>query len=872
MLGYRPLWGLNGQMHMPSKIEKKQAAAKLRKPPRDFSYTQNRELSWLRFDNRVLDEAFDETVPLFERLKFVSIFESNLDEFLMVRVGGLSDLAELKKQPVDNKSNMTASEQVDAVMAEMPGLLTRWESIFKSIEGKLDTLGVHRAHIDSLTPEERTFVTRYFQAYVSPVISPLVIDPRHPFPNLRNGALYLACGLDGATDEESLLGLIEIPASMNRVVEIPSPTGTYSYILLEDVILACLDSCFGSYKPLDRALIRVTRNADIDPDGEGVEEEEDYRQHMKRILKKRLRLQPVVLAVSGSLEKATLKTIRKALELSRRSVFTCDIPLNLGYVFGIEGKIPEHLRNELLFTPFKPQPNPTIDMTRSIREQVLQGDKLLFYPYEAMNPFLDLVHEAAYDPECISLRITLYRVAKQSRLCESLIDAAENGKEVTVLMELRARFDEQNNIEWAERLEEAGCTVIYGSEGFKCHSKICQLTYREGMALTRLTLLGTGNFNEKTAKLYSDFMLMTAHPGIGEDANLFFRNLSLGNLRGDYRFLGVAPVGLKPLIMRGLDREIQRALAGEPARVFFKLNSLTDREVIDKIAEASCAGVRVDMIIRGISCLKPGIPGKTENVHVRSIVGRFLEHARVYAFGVDSDMIYLSSADMMTRNTEHRVEIAFPVLDPTCRALVHEYMGMQLRDNVKARSLTSDGTWVPVERAEGEKPFNSQEALLERAYRNAEAAAQQRAQEKERVAEEAIQAEVEHGAAAKPEAVAAPPVNEPEAAAETAVEKAPEPATATPEPAAEAKPTPAPKPQPTTPEVQKVQATVIEPEPAPAPQPEPQVTKPVSETSTRRDKPAGKTKAIERHRPGRVRIGLGLIGLGLKTLITGKTK
>ena len=850
MLGYRPLRGLNGQMHMPSKIEKKQAAAKLRKPPRDFSYTQNRELSWLRFDNRVLDEAFDESVPLFERLKFVSIFESNLDEFLMVRVGGLSDLAELKKQPVDNKSNMTASEQVDAVMAELPGLLTRWESIFKSIEGKLDTLGVHRARTDSLTPEERTFVTRYFQAYVSPVISPLVIDPRHPFPNLRNGALYLACGLDGVTDEESLLGLIEIPASMNRVVEIPSPTGTYSYILLEDVILACLDSCFGSYKPLDRALIRVTRNADIDPDGEGVEEEEDYRQHMKRILKKRLRLQPVVLAVSGSLEKQTLKTIRKALELSRRSVFTCDIPLNLGYVFGIEGKIPEHLRNELLFTPFKPQPNPTIDMTRSIREQVLQHDKLLFYPYEAMNPFLDLVHEAAYDPECISLRITLYRVAKQSRLCESLIDAAENGKEVTVLMELRARFDEQNNIEWAERLEEAGCTVIYGSEGFKCHSKICQLTYREGMALTRLTLLGTGNFNEKTAKLYSDFMLMTAHPGIGEDANLFFRNLSLGNLRGDYRFLGVAPVGLKPLIMRGLDREIQRALVGEPARVFFKLNSLTDREVIDKIAEASCAGVRVDMIIRGISCLKPGVPGKTENVHVRSIVGRFLEHARVYAFGVDSDMIYLSSADMMTRNTEHRVEIAFPVLDPTCRALVHEYMGMQLRDNVKARSLTSDGTWVPVERKEDEKPFNSQEALLERAYRNAEAVAQQRAQEKEHAAEEAIRAEVEREAVVEP-------IAEPEAVAkaESALASQPE-----------------PEPQPAAPEVQKVQATVIEPESEPAPRPQPQAAKPASEKNARREKPAGKAKAIERHRPGRVRMGLGLIGLGLKTLITGKTK
>ena len=377
--------------------------------------------------------------------------------------------------------------------------------------------------------------------------------------------------------------------------------------------------------------------------------------------------------------------------------------------------------------------------------------------------------------------------------------------------------------------------------------------------------MGTGNFNEKTAKLYSDFMLMTAHPGIGEDANLFFRNLSLGNLRGDYRFLGVAPAGLKPLIMRGLDREIQRALVGEPARVFFKLNSLTDREVIDKIAEASCAGVRVDMIIRGISCLKPGIPGKTENVHVRSIVGRFLEHARVYAFGVDSDMIYLSSADMMTRNTEHRVEIAFPVLDPTCRALVHEYMGMQLRDNVKARSLTSGGTWVPVERKEDEKPFNSQEALLERAYRNA--AAQQRAQEKERVAEEAIQAEVEHGAAAKPEVVAAPPVNEPEAAAEPAVEKAPEPATEA-EPALASQPEP--EPQPAAPEVQKVRATVIEPEPAPAAQPQAPTTTP--ESNARHKKPAGKANAIERHRPGRVRIGLGLIGLGLKTLITGKTK
>lgn len=780
----------------------------------DLSYTQNRELSWLRFDGRVLDEAFDETVPLFERLKFVSIFESNLVEFFMVRIGGLSDLATLKRQPVDNKSNMTPAEQIECVFNALPPMIDRAVDAQHRIEAALESYGIMRAHPDMLDGDERTFVEGYFQAYVSPVISPLVIDPRHPFPNLRNGGLYLACAIESA-EEENLLGLIEIPPSLNRVIEMPHAVGEYRYILLEDVILACFDSCFGSYTPLDRAVIRVTRNADIDPDGEGVEEDEDYRMHMKRILKKRLRLQPVALSVSGDLAPSTLKTIRKSLGLKSRSVLHMDAPLDLGYVFGIESHVPTHARERLLFPPFKPQQNPDIDPSRPMREQVLEGDKLLMYPYQAMTPLLDLVHQAAFDEDCISIRITLYRVAKQSRLCESLIDAAENGKEVTVLMELRARFDEQNNIEWAERLEEAGCTVIYGSEGFKCHSKVCQITYREGMSLTRLTLLGTGNFNEKTAKLYSDFMLMTAHPGIGEDANLFFRNLSLGNLRGDYRFLGVAPVGLKPLIMRGLDREIQRALAGEPARVFFKLNSLTDREVIDKIAEASCAGVRVDMIIRGISCLKPGVPGKTENVHVRSIVGRFLEHARVYAFGVDSDMIYLSSADMMTRNTEHRVEIAFPVLDPTCRALVHEHMGMQLRDNVKARSLTSDGTWVPVERAEGEKPFNSQEALLERAYRNAEA---------------------------------------------------------TPEPVIEAKPAPEPEPQPVAPKVQEVQATVIEPEPAPAPQPDPQVIKPAPETSARRDKPAGKTKAIERHRPGRVRMGLGLIGLGLKTLITGKTK
>lgn len=677
----------------------------------DLSYTQNRELSWLRFDGRVLDEAFDETVPLFERLKFVSIFESNLVEFFMVRIGGLSDLATLKRQPVDNKSNMTPAEQIECVFNALPPMIDRAVDAQHRIEAALESYGIVRAHPDMLDGDERTFVEGYFQAYVSPVISPLVIDPRHPFPNLRNGGLYLACAIESA-DEENLLGLIEIPPSLNRVIEMPHAVGEYRYILLEDVILACFDSCFGSYTPLDRAVIRVTRNADIDPDGEGVEEDEDYRMHMKRILKKRLRLQPVALSVSGDLAPTTLKTIRKSLGLKSRSVLHMDAPLDLGYVFGIESHVPTHARERLLFPPFKPQQNPDIDPSRPMREQVLEGDKLLMYPYQAMTPLLDLVHQAAFDEDCISIRITLYRVAKQSRLCESLIDAAENGKEVTVLMELRARFDEENNIAWAERLEDAGCTVIYGSEGFKCHSKICQITYHDNAGISRITCLGTGNFNEKTAKLYSDFMLMTANPTIGTDGNTFFRNLSLGNLRGSYQLLGVAPASLKPLVMRGLDREIERARANQPAQVFLKMNSLTDRDVIDKIAEACEAGVRVLMIVRGICCIRANVPGKTDGLVVRQIVGRFLEHARVYAFGAESDTIYLSSADMMTRNTERRVEIAYPVLDPSCRALVTTFVNLQLADNVKARQLTAKGTWEKVPREKDEPPINSQEVLL----------------------------------------------------------------------------------------------------------------------------------------------------------------
>ncbi len=840
-----------------SKKKRKEQGRRIARSDRyDYSYTQNRELSWLRFDNRVLDEAFDEQVPLFERMKFVSIFESNLDEFFMIRIGGLSDLATLKHQPQDNKSNLTPSEQIDAVFKTLPPLWDRAVSVFHDIETALDGYGMSRARPDELSGDERTFVERYFQSYVSPVISPLVIDPRHPFPNLRNGALYLVCALDSA-EEGRLLGLIEIPPSMSRVVEIPSTPGSYRYILLEDIILTCLTSCFGSFTPLDRAVIRVTRNADIDPDGEGVEEEEDYRQHMKKILKKRLRLQPVCLNVCGTLEPDTLKMIRKSLGLAARSVMTRDIPLDLGYVYSLESHVPEAARSALLFKPFRPQPSPMFEAGRPLSEQVIEGDKLLFYPYESMNPLLDLMHEAAFDDACISMRITLYRVAKQSRLCEALIDAAENGKEVTVLMELRARFDEQNNIEWAERLEEAGCTVIYGSEGFKVHSKICQITYRHGMALTRITLLGTGNFNEKTARLYSDFMLMTAHPGIGEDANSFFRNLALGNLRGHYRYLGVAPAGLKPMVMNGLNREIERARAGEKARVFFKMNSLTDREIIDKIAEASSAGVEVQMIIRGISCLLPGIPGKTENVHIRSIVGRFLEHARVYSFGVDSDLIYLSSADMMTRNTEHRVEIAYPVLDPACRALVQGYIQAQLADNVKARELSPSGTWEHVKVEPGTEPFNSQEFLLAQAYEKAAGIGKRRAHGGS--AHMHVRKHEEEAAIAAQQTLDAA-LDETRARANGEAEEAiaftqDAPASAVTAPTgAEA----APATTAGDAEIQ-VQPTIIEPE-APAAGAEQPANRPAQT--------AGRGTLAKRP-AGRLRTGLALIGLGIKTLVRG---
>ncbi len=734
---------------------------------RDFSYTQNRELSWLRFDNRVLDEAFDERVPLFERLKFCEIFESNLTEWFMIRVGGLSDLSSLKNQPKDCRSNETPAEQLESIFAALPPLIERHDEAFALVEGKLADSGLARVTPADYTPEDLAAVKKFFDKKLSPIVSPLVIDPRHPFPNLRTGRLFVACTLAGPK-EQGLLGLIEVPTAEQRVVELPGTSKCYRYTLVEDVLRACLESCFGDYRPLDACVLRVTRNADIDPDGEGVAEEEDYRQHMKKVLKMRQRLQPVRLEIMGSIDKKLEELIMGELELEERRVFRVSHPIDLGYVYGLEAKIPDLYHSDVVFSPFEPQASDMVVAGKPMRAQIEDHDVLLTYPYESMTPLLQLLREASSDDSCISIKITLYRVAKSSHLCESLIAAAENGKDVTVLMELRARFDEANNIAWAERLEDAGCTVIYGSEGFKCHSKICQITYHDASGISRITCLGTGNFNEKTAKLYSDFMLLTANARIADDGNVFFRNLSLGNLRGQYKYLGVAPLSLKPLVMRGIDREINAARNGKPAKIFLKMNSLTDRDVIDKISEACEAGVEVQMTIRGICCIKANVPGKTDGLQVRQIVGRFLEHARIYAFGVDADLIYLSSADMMTRNTERRVEIAYPVFDPACREIVKHFMELQHADNVKARQLDENGEWQPVPVKEGSAPVNSQETLLSEAYARARAAASAPSEKR----------------AAAPAAAPAP------AASEPAVEQQPagkEPVAAAPTPAPQAR-------------------------------------------------------------------------------------
>lgn len=687
----------------------------------DTRYTQERELSWLRFNERVLEEARDENVPLFERLKFAAIFTSNLDEFFMIRVGSITDMTLSKQAHVDSKSGLTPTQQLQAIFKTVPGLYKQRDKIISQLEKRLRTCNICNLSPDELDGKERKQVERWFRDYVQPVLSPMVVDSHHPFPHLPSNSLTIALTL--RMEGKRCFGLVPIPKNLPPYLRLEERG--LRYLLTEQVVLAFADVLFENCQVEEKCVISVTRNADISPEDEDYDVGEDFRAHMQKILKKRARLAPVRLEIQGDASPELQQYLCQRLALTPEQVFHSKSPLIMNYVYSLEGKLPQESAAALCYPPYTPQWPAGLVKGEKLIPQILRRDALMFYPYQSMEPFLQLVREAANDPAVLSIKITIYRLASTAKLVEYLAAAAENGKDVTVLMELRARFDEQNNIAWAQRLEEAGCTILYGFEQYKVHSKICLITRREKGRIQYITQIGTGNYNEKTAKMYTDFCLMTASPAIGADGTAFFQNMAISNLNGEYHQLLVAPNGLKNRLLELMDGEIEKARQGKPARIFVKVNSVTDRKLIDKLAEASQAGVPVTMNVRGICCLRPGVPGLTDHIKVFSIVGRFLEHPRIYAFGVGEETrLYIGSADLMTRNTERRVEIACPVLDPAVRRQIRHYVELYCSDNVKARVLQPDGSYTRVERPEGAPAVDAQAALMEEAEREALAAVQ----------------------------------------------------------------------------------------------------------------------------------------------------
>lgn len=689
----------------------------------DVSYSQDRELSWLRFNERVLEEARDESVPLFERLKFASIFTSNLDEFFMIRVGSIYDMTLSKQSHVDSKSGMTPSEQLEAIFKAMPALYKQRDKTVATINSRLRSCNICCLSPSELDGKEKKQAEQWFRDSIYPVLSPMVINGHHPFPHLPSKSLNVILILQ--REGERVFGLVPIPKALPEFFCFKE--SGLRYILTEQLVLEYAGRLFHSYQVVEKHVMCVTRNADISPEDEDYDVGEDFREHMIKVLKKRSRLAHVRLEIQGEASDEVIQYLCRRLQLSREQVFMSKSPLAMGYVYSLEGRLPPESAAALCYKPYIPQWSSDLLRGEKLMPQVLHRDVLLFYPYQSMEPFLKLVKEAAFDPSVLSIKITIYRLAKTAKLVEYLAAAAENGKDVTVLMELRARFDEQNNIAWAERLEEAGCTILYGFEYFKVHSKICLITRRERGKIQYITQIGTGNYNEKTAKLYTDFCLMTASEEIGEDAANFFQNMSISNLHGEYKHLLVAPYSLKSRVLEMIDGEIEKAKNGQPARIFIKINSLTDRDVIDALARASQAGVEITMNIRGICCLRPGVPGLTDHIRVFSIVGRFLEHPRIFAFGVGKDIqLYIGSADLMTRNTCRRVEIACPVHDPEVRRRIIGYIELFCSDNVKARNMLMNGCYVPVPRSEGAPAIDSQAELMAEAVREAKEAEERR--------------------------------------------------------------------------------------------------------------------------------------------------
>ena len=676
-------------------------------------YTQNRELSWLQFNARVLAEAEDENVPLLERFKFLAIFTSNLDEFFMIRVGSLCDMAAVDKEHTDSKSGLTAKEQLHLIYKAVEPLYARRDAAFSDVDSKLSAIGLRRLTMDSLAPDEQKYIKRYFKDIIAPVLSPQIVDSHHPFPHLEGKVLHIAALLSHKKTER--LGLLPVPASLPPVVFLPETPSRY--ILTEDILLAYADHVFEMYDVLEKTVLCVTRNADIQVDDEtfGVEGG-DFRKKMEKLLRQRRRMAVVRVEINRPISDHFKEHFRSRFEVSDAQIFLSrTAPLKLGYAFSLGEHLPEKKRAFLSDAPFTPQQPAMLSAGQSLLKAALQRDILLSYPYESMEPFLQMIREAANDPAVLAIRITIYRLASKAKLVEYLCAAAENGKDVTALIELRARFDEQNNIDWSERMEEAGCKIIYGFEDYKVHSKICLITRRERGAVRHITQVGTGNYNEKTAKQYTDVSLITADERIGQDAGAFFNNMSLGNLSGHYSRLFVAPTSLKNNILALMDEQIAK---GKDGYILLKFNSLTDIDVIAKLREASCAGVTVEMIVRGICCLLPGVPGHTENITVTSIVGRFLEHSRIYVFGRgDEEKMYISSADLMTRNTERRVEIACPIDDPAVRTRLHDILYAMQHDTVKARVLQPDGTYC--KKPAVQDPICAQNLLMQQAIENA---------------------------------------------------------------------------------------------------------------------------------------------------------
>ena len=674
------------------------------------SIYMNRELSWLKFNERVLEEAENPEVPLCERLTFASIYQSNLDEFFMVRVGSLYDQTLLDKKIRENKTGMTSQEQIDAILKRTKQINKRKEAVYEELMERVAEQGIRILRFNELDEEGAAYLERYFESEIAPLISPTVVGRRQPFPFLRNKEIYAVAVL-GSKGKKDRLGIIPCTSNIfGRLIAVPGMQGTY--MLAEELILHFAPAVFKGYKIKSKSLLRITRNADIDADAL-YDEDLDYREFMEGLIKQRKKLAPIRLELSRDIDKKGIAVLCEYLELDENHVFISSTPLDLSFVFQIQDLLRKH--TELYFPKRTPQRSDQFQDGKSIIEQIREEDKLLSYPYESIRPFLHLLTEAAEDPDVISIKMTLYRVAKQSKVVEALIEAAENGKEVVVLVELRARFDEENNIGWSTLLEDAGCQVIYGLDGYKVHSKLCLITRKNGGQVEYITQIGTGNYNEKTSRLYTDLSLMTANVEIGLEASNVFQALSKGEVVEHSEHLLVAPKCLQNKVLAMLDEEIAHARNGEEAYAGFKLNSLTDKKIIDKLIEASEAGVKIDMVVRGICCLIPGVEGKTENIRIISIVGRFLEHSRIYIFGNSKRRkYYIASADFMTRNTVRRVEVAAPVYDERLQNKLQDMFDIMLADNQKARYLDAEGNYHRV--INEEAPLNSQEYFYAQAY------------------------------------------------------------------------------------------------------------------------------------------------------------